>query len=53
MTLIEYELKTVIYCMEQMQSDFDQESPDYQDWFTALRKLDFELNKHCSPDEDS
>ena len=44
MTLTENELQQVIYCMEQMQTDYSDDDSSYQDWLTALRKLDFELN---------
>ena len=48
MTFTEDELREIIYCMEQMQSDYlgsSADDPDYQVWLTAIHKLDFELNK--------
>ena len=45
MTLTENELREIIYCMEQMYSAYSDDEPSYQDWLTAINKLEFELNQ--------
>ena len=45
MTFTESELREIIYCMEQMHSDYSDDDPGYQDWLNAIHKCDFELNK--------
>lgn len=44
LNLNQAELEQVLYCMEQMQSDYQEESQDWQDWLSAIRKIESQID---------